>query len=102
MASVQKYESELDDALEICLTAFPEAEDNMIAFKNSYFTKKSAPEQIKSVMFSKIRAECTDEIKQIWKTIEGGSDINAASTVDYIVNGYSLYDESEQILMAGN
>ena len=100
MSRVEKYEKELDDSLEKVLDSFPEAEGTLLACKELCFKDLQPNDQTRNIVFQKIRGECTEEIKELWKSIEKGSDLNAAATVDYIVNGYNLLDENEQALLA--
>ena len=100
MSRVEKYEKELDNSLEIFLSAVPEGEQNLLKCRDTCFVDVKPNDQTRNNLFQKIRGECTNEIKELWKTIEKGSDLNAAATVDYIVNGFSILDENEQTLLA--
>lgn len=100
MSRVQKYETELDKAMEKCIEKVPSSEKELVECREKCFTEVEDKSNIKNVVFGKIREQCKGEITQIWESIEKGSDVNAAATVDYIVCGYTMLDENESALLA--
>lgn len=93
---VKKYEDELTENLTTCLESNEEAEKNIMACKDFSFVEPQNSDQIRTKFFELVRKECAGEMKQLFETLEKGSDMKAAHTVEYYIAGYNLYDQEEQ------
>ncbi|EAY22745.1 hypothetical protein TVAG_476740 [Trichomonas vaginalis G3] len=96
---IEKYDDELTQNLTTCLEANESAEKNIMECKDLLFVQPPSTDQIRTKYFDTVRKECAAEMKQLFETLEKGSDMKAAHTIEYYISGYDLYDQDEQAVI---